>query len=141
MSGPEVPFPLKSIEDQEIAIRFGFDPKLPFPLPVPHFIDPPVTFKMTRQFGLATYTAHAIAGIVTITASGSAPSMPTTVQLVQLPLMIWPPRFALYFSHPEFVMPVVQPFKVEAALHTQARLDAVTVQDADGLHAVAVENF
>lgn len=141
MSGPEVPFPLKSVEDQDLATRFGFSPTLPFPLSVPHFIDPPATFKMTRDFGRADYSAHAIAGVVTITASGNAPSMPTTVQLVQLPLMIWPPRFALYFSHPEIVMPAIQPFRVEASFHTEARLATISVQDADGLHSIPVENF
>lgn len=38
------------------------------------------------------YAASEIAGVVTINAIGAVPNLNMVAQLVQLPLMIWPPR-------------------------------------------------
>ena len=140
MPGPEVPFPLREESDRTAAEKFGFCKDCPFPGPVrtPEFKIAGHTLK--RQLGVGTYTASEIAGVVTITATGTAPNFNTIVQLVQLPLMIWPPRFALYFTEPEISIPTTHPFKVEAFLHTHQVLDAIIVQDHNGIHTVEVIN-
>ena len=138
---PGVPFPLTDDRDGETAEKYDFCRDCPFPHEQKDHIHQLSGQKQTRALGRGTYNANAIAGVVTITASGMAPNLNTTVQLVQLPLMIWPPRFALYFSSPEIVLPATHPFKVEAHLLTHQRLIAIIVQDADGIHRVDVQNF
>ena len=140
-SGPEVPFPLKEVVDLETAGKFGFCRDCPFPMKTDPHRFAFAQHAMQRELGLGTYKANEIAGHVTISASGVAPGFNVVVQLVQLPLMIWPPRFALYFTNPEVAMPATRPFKVEATLQTPQRLKAILVQDADGVHEVKVENF
>jgi hypothetical protein len=145
MAGPEVPFPLMfPMEDKaliEIAEKLGFCKDCPFPMktdPKEHTL---AGQKLKRELGAGAYTANEIAGVVTIGASGVAPNLNTIVQLVQLPLMIWPPRFALFFTTPEITLPAIHPFKVEATMMTPQRLEAIQVQDRDGLHSVPVQNF
>ena len=154
MPGPEVPFPLKAepgvpfpllpLDDdgyREAATKFGFCRDCPFPMKTDPVVKEFAKSKLHRTFGKGTYRANEIAGVVTISATGVAPNLNTIVQLVQLPLMIWPPRFALYFTEPEITLPATHPFHVEATLLTHERLETIVVQDADGIHAVPVENF
>ena len=138
---PDHPFPLKSEEDRGLAEKFGFCRDCPFPMkgvPGTHEF---AAQELTRVLGVGNYTANEIAGVVTIAAAGTVPNVNTVAQLVQLPLMIWPPRFALFFTSPAIVLPATHPFKVEATLLTHQRLETIIVQDRDGVHSVPVENF
>ena len=151
MAGPETPFPWKQgdgmafplidASDIAMAVRFGFCRDCPFPMktePTSHHL---VGQMYSRELGIGSYSAHEIAGVVTITATGTVPNLNAVAQLVQLPLMIWPPRFALYFTNPGTVLPAVRPFKVEATLLADERLKAIVVQDKSGAYVVPVQNF
>jgi len=141
MSGPDVPFPMKTDGDRAAAQKHGFDPDFAFPVnEVPsaaHLALAP----QHRVLGVGTYRAHEIAGVVTVTAEGTVPNLNTVAQLVQLPIMIWPPRYALYFTSPEIVLPATRPFVVSATFQSQPQLKAVIVQDKNGLHTVPVKHF
>lgn len=94
-----------------------------------------------RYLGTGTYRAYNIVGVVHVVAVGIAPHIQTKVSLTQLPIRIFPPMFALYFTDPEVVSPAIKPFEAEASFATDVLVEFVTVLDARGQHAVRVENF
>src|ERR1700740_2377454 len=114
MSGPEVPFPMKHDADRASAQKHGFDPDFAFPVNEVPSAARLALGPQQRVLGAGTYKANEIAGVVTITGQGTVPTLNTVAQLVQLPLMIWPPRYALYFTSPEIVLPATRPFIVSA---------------------------
>ena len=141
MSEPEVPFPLKSDAVRAVAHKHGFEPDFAFPVTEAPSAAKLAVGAQNRVLGVGKYKAHEIAGVVTITGEGTVPNLNTVAQLVQLPLMIWPPRYALYFTSPEIVIPATRPFIVSATFQSHTRLKSVVVQDRDGVHTVPVQNF
>ncbi|MEO7692033.1 MAG: hypothetical protein ABIS51_22295 [Sphingomonas sp.] len=141
MSEPGVPFPMKIDADRVAAQKHGFDPDFAFPVTAVPSAAKLALGAQNRVLGVGKYKAHEIAGVVTITGEGTVPNLNTVAQLVQLPLMIWPPRYALYFTSPEIVIPASRPFIVSATFQSDTALKAVVVQDKNGLHTVPVQNF
>lgn len=94
-----------------------------------------------KYLGVGSYVADQIAGTITITATGTAPNWNTVVELQQLPILIWPPEFALFFTDHGIVLPAQRPFRVHAHFHSDKRIESVVVQDAKGRHVVKVRNF
>lgn len=94
-----------------------------------------------KSKGTAAYRCDQIGSTVTITASGTLPKPEMGVRLEQLPLLIYPPQFGLFFYEPRLANISDQDFPATITLHSQARLEKIVVHDAAGSHIVDVENF
>ncbi len=97
--------------------------------------------KMHKRLGRGEYKAYQFGQRVTLVASGMRPNLQTIVTLEMLPIEIFPPQYALFFTDPDIVSPALFPFSVETHFHSEEIIPTVIVHDADGKHEVRVENF
>jgi hypothetical protein len=92
-----------------------------------------------KALGRGSYSAFRLGDIVHLTATGQTPNFNDKVEIEQLPFLILPPMFALYFEHPDIVFPAVRPFTCTRDIHFYPRnANTLTIQDADGFHSVSI---
>ena len=97
--------------------------------------------KLYKRLGNGTYKAYQFGRRVTVVEMGLRHHLQTVVTLEALPITVFPPQYALFFSDPDVVSPALFPFSEEAHFHAEQIIKAVVVWDADGKHNVPVENF
>jgi len=87
-----------------------------------------------------TFSATQVNGVVTIGATGEAPSGGYEVKLVQSMLKIWPPQHLLYWKKPQgMATQAFAPFDVKASFRSDDPVSVVIVTDGSGSHEVKVE--
>jgi len=94
----------------------------------------------SKELGRAEYRAVRNGSVVKVIASGVVPGMNVKVDIEQLPFLILPPMFALYFIRPDVVLPAVRPFVYEEDVVFPTTAESITINDADGRHRVAIED-
>lgn len=95
---------------------------------------------MARILGSAIYSAYRQAGILYVTAEGNKPYLQTKVSLDQLPILIFPPRLALFFDTPDIANPKTETFSIERAFpHYPTSVANVSILDAKGMHTIEIE--
>lgn len=92
----------------------------------------------SKHFGRASYRAFRNGGILHIVASGETPNLNDEVILEQLPFLIFPPMFGLFFVTQDIALPATKPFTVEIQTPFPSEPTSVRVQDADGDHSVPI---
>lgn len=93
----------------------------------------------SKELGKAEYRAIRNGHVVKVIATGTVPGMNVKVDIEQLPFLILPPVFALYFIRPEIVLPATRPFVYEEDVVFPKTAERLTITDADGRHHVPVE--
>lgn len=88
----------------------------------------------SKHFGRASYRAFRSGGFLHIVASGETPNLNDEVVLEQLPFLIFPPMYGLFFVTQDVSLPATRPFSVEIQTPFPASATAVHIQDADGSH-------
>lgn len=119
------------------------DPIGPFPLAAALARDggsfPSVPTGFTEGPGRASYRAQRVGTALFLTAEGQVPNLQTIADLRQLPIMIFPPQFGLFFYTPSgIVTPALRPFKFTEQFGFPAEQASVVVQDVDGRHVIDV---
>jgi hypothetical protein len=94
----------------------------------------------SKHYGRATYKAFRSGGFVHIVASGETPNLTDQVILEELPFLIFPPMYGLFFVTQEISLPALKPFTVEKQISFPPTASSVRVQDADGDHSVAISD-
>lgn len=94
----------------------------------------------SKDLGKAEYMAIRNGNLVKIIATGVVPGMNVKVDIEQLPFLIQPPMFALYFIRPDIVLPAVRPFIYEEEVVFPKTAARLSINDADGRHIVEIEN-
>lgn len=95
---------------------------------------------MSKVLGKATYSAYRENDIVHVTAEGEKPYLQTKVTIEQLPFLIYPPIYALYFETSGIASPVVVPFLVERAITGfPSSAKSISIEDATGHHTIPIE--
>lgn len=94
-----------------------------------------------KHYGRATYKAFRSNGFLHIIASGEAPNLNDQVILEQLPFLILPPMYGLFFVTQDISLPALRPFTVEIRTLFPGNASSVRVQDADGDHAVPIADI
>jgi hypothetical protein len=93
-----------------------------------------------RHFGRGTYRAFRSGGFLHIIAIGETPNFNDEVILEQLPFLIFPPEFGLFFLTQDVSLPASKPFTIEKRTIFPSA-PSVTIQDADGSHSVAISEL
>ncbi len=100
----------------------------------------PYTAIGRRELGVARYQAQQVPGAVILFANGCHPTSGYEVSLERSLLAVYPPEFILYQIPPSGpVAQVVTPFSVCAWFAVTDPVETVAVHDANGRHAVEVE--
>ncbi len=87
-----------------------------------------------------TFSANQVDGVVTIRATGEAPSGGYQVKLLQSMLRIWPPQHLLYWKKPDgMATQAFAPFEVTASFRSDEPVPVVIVTDGAGKHEVQVK--
>jgi hypothetical protein len=92
----------------------------------------------SKHYGRATYKAFRSGGFLHISASGETPNFNDQVVLEQLPFLIYPPMYGLFFVTQDVSLPTLKPFAVEIQTLFPATANSVRIQDADGDHSVPI---
>lgn len=93
-----------------------------------------------KTLGRASYAASRLGSVVHLIATGETPNFNDKVQIEELPFLILPPMFALYFVHADISLPAIRPFTYTHDIYFYPRdANALTIQDADGFHSVAIK--
>lgn len=95
---------------------------------------------MAKVFGEGIYTAYRQNGILHVQAKGMKPYAQTKVSLEELPFLIYPPQFALFFETDGIASPVELPFDIERAFSNYPRVPAVHIADKNGGHSIHIED-
>jgi hypothetical protein len=119
------------------------DPTGPFPLVAALSKDggsfPSVPTGFTEGPGRAAYRAQRVGTNLFLTAEGQVPNLQTIADFRQLPIMIFPPQFGLFFYTPNgIVLPALRPFRFTEQFGFPAGQASVVVHDVDGRHVVDV---
>lgn len=95
---------------------------------------------MSKVLGKATYSAYRENNVVYVTAEGEKPYLQTRVTIEQLPFLIYPPIYALFFDTPGGANPLVTPFMIERAItNYPSSAKSISIQDATGSHRIPIE--
>lgn len=117
LGGPEVPFPWSA----STKLRSGV--------------------KANRYLGKGKFSASQIGDLIVIVATGATPNLTTEVSLAKLPILVFPPQYALFFTDIGIGLPAQKPFRVEAHFFSKDDVRNVVVIDATGKHNVPVVQF
>ncbi len=95
---------------------------------------------MSKVLGKATYSAYRQDNIVHVIAEGEKPYLQTKVTIEQLPFMIYPPIYALYFETSGITIPVIVPFVIERAItNFPSSAKSISIEDATGHHSIPID--
>jgi hypothetical protein len=94
-----------------------------------------------KQLGKATYRAVRSGVLTTLIAAGETPNFNDTMHFEMLPFRIFPPMYAFYFIHADIGLPTIRPFVYEQSITFPPKSPSIRIQDADGLHDVAIEEI
>jgi len=94
-----------------------------------------------KQLGRAKYRALRFGHITILIATGETPNFNDKTDFEQLPLRIFPPMYGFYFIHADISLPALRPFVYEEAITFPASANRIRIQDADGIHEVAIEEI
>jgi hypothetical protein len=95
----------------------------------------------SKHYGCATYQAFRSGGFLHLIASGETPNLNDQVLLEQLPFLIYPPLYGLFFVTQDVSLPTLKPFTVEIQTLFPDSASSVRVQDADGDHSVPISSL
>ena len=94
-----------------------------------------------KHYGRASYKAFRAAEFLHIIASGETPNLNDQVIIEQLPFLIRPPMFGLFWVTQDISLPALRPFTVEIRTLFPGDTDSVRIQDADGDHVVPIADI
>jgi hypothetical protein len=99
-----------------------------------------------RVFGVATYKAYRLLGIVHLNATGTFANINDKADFDRLPFLINPPMYGFYFIKPETALPATLPFVYEEKISFPKDQHFIRIQDANGfidvpIAEVVVEDF
>lgn len=92
-----------------------------------------------KQPGKAKYRAFRFGHMTMLVATGETPNFNDKTDFEELPLRIFPPMYGFYFIHPDILLPAVRPFVYQEVITFPASANQIRIQDADGVHDVAIE--
>jgi len=91
-----------------------------------------------RELGRATYKAHRLMGVVSLTATGELANFNDKPDFDQLPFLIFPPIWAFYVIKPDIGLPAIRPFTYTEQIAFPQSAKSIRIQDAIGYHDVPI---